>query len=49
MSFANAIGIAILILLIQKIFKEKDEISAEQAQIALEIANKTLTSFPRDG
>ena len=45
MSFANAIGIAILILLIQKIFKEKDEISAEQAQIALEIANKTLPHF----
>ena len=45
MSFANAIGISILILLIQKIFKEKDEISAEQAQIALEIANKTLPHF----
>lgn len=45
MSFANAIGIAILILIIQKIFKEKDEISAKQAQIALEIANKTLPHF----
>ncbi|WP_028828542.1 sensor histidine kinase [Proteocatella sphenisci] len=45
MSFANAIGIAILILIIQRIFKEKDEISAEQAQIALEIANKTLPHF----
>lgn len=45
MSFANAIGIAILILIIQKIFKEKDEISAEQAQVALEIANKTLPYF----
>ncbi|MEK6263371.1 MAG: sensor histidine kinase, partial [Clostridium sp.] len=39
MSFANAIGIAVLILIIQKIFKEKDEIAARQAQIALEIAN----------
>ncbi|MBK5240062.1 sensor histidine kinase [Clostridium sp.] len=45
MSFANAIGIAILILIIQKIFKEKDEIEAKQAQIALEIANKTLPYF----
>ena len=45
MSFANAIGIAILILIIQKIFKEKDEIAAKQAQIALEIANKTLPYF----
>ncbi|MGH4050832.1 MAG: LytS/YhcK type 5TM receptor domain-containing protein [Clostridium sp.] len=45
MSFANAIGIAILIVLIQKIFKEKDQIAAKQAQIALEIANKTLPYF----
>jgi two-component system LytT family sensor kinase len=45
MSFANAIGIAILIIIIQKIFKEKDEIEAKQAQIALEIANKTLPYF----
>ena len=45
MSFANAIGIAILILIIQKILKEKDEIAAKQAQIALEIANKTLPYF----
>jgi len=45
MSYANAIGIAILILIIQKIFKEKDEIAAKQAQIALEIANKTLPYF----
>lgn len=45
MSFANAIGIAMLILIIQKIFKEKDEISAKQAQLALEIANKTLPYF----
>ncbi len=45
MSFANAIGIAMLIVIIQKIFKEKDEIAAKQAQIALEIANKTLPYF----
>lgn len=45
MSFTNAIGIAILILIIQNILKEKDEIAAKQAQIALEIANKTLPHF----
>lgn len=45
MSFANAIGIAVLIVIIQKIFREKDEIAARQAQIALEIANKTLPYF----
>ena len=45
MSFTNAIGIAILILIIQNILKEKDEIAARQAQIALEIANKTLPYF----
>lgn len=45
MSFANAIGITILILIIQMIFKEKQQISAKQAQIALEIANQTLPHF----
>jgi len=45
MSFANAIGITILILIIQMIFKEKQQISAKQAQIALEIANETLPHF----
>ncbi len=45
MSFTNAIGISILILIIQKILKEKEEIAAKQAQIALEVANKTLPYF----
>ncbi|MGH4123294.1 MAG: LytS/YhcK type 5TM receptor domain-containing protein [Clostridium sp.] len=45
MSFTNAIGIAILIVIIQKIYEEKEEIAAKQAQIALEIANKTLPYF----
>jgi two-component system LytT family sensor kinase len=45
MSFTNAVGIAILILIIQKILREKDEIAAKQSQIALEIANKTLPYF----
>lgn len=45
MGFTNAVGIAILILLIQNIFEEKEEIAARQAKIALEIANKTLPYF----
>lgn len=45
MVFTNAIGISILILLIQNIFEEKDQIAAKQAKIALEIANKTLPYF----
>jgi len=45
MSFTNAIGIAILIIIIQKINKEKEEDAGKQAQIALEIANKTLPYF----
>ena len=45
MGFTNAIGISILILLVQNIFEEKEEIAAKQAQLALEIANKTLPYF----
>jgi len=45
MSFTNAIGIAILILIIQKMHNEKEQDAAKQAQIALEIANKTLPYF----
>lgn len=45
MSLTNAIGVCILILLIQRIFNEKDQISAQQSQLALEIANKTLPYF----
>ncbi|MGV8984348.1 LytS/YhcK type 5TM receptor domain-containing protein [Clostridium sp.] len=45
MSFTNAIGIAILIVIIQKMHDEKEEIAAKQAKIALEIANKTLPYF----
>ncbi|MFZ5352402.1 MAG: LytS/YhcK type 5TM receptor domain-containing protein [Bacillota bacterium] len=45
MSLTNAIGISILVVLIQKIFKEKEQIAAVQAQLALEIANKTLPYF----
>jgi two-component system, LytTR family, sensor kinase len=45
MSFTNALGICILILLIQRIYNEKEQIAAKQAQLALEIANKTLPYF----
>lgn len=45
LSFANATGISIMILLIQKIFDEKDEVAAKQAQLSLEIASKTLPFF----
>lgn len=45
MSFTNALGICMLILLIQKIFNEKEQIAAKQSQLALEIANKTLPYF----
>ena len=45
MSFTNALGISILILVIQKIFNEKEQIAAKQSQLALEIANKTLPYF----
>ncbi|WP_017414227.1 sensor histidine kinase [Clostridium tunisiense] len=45
MTFTNALGISILILLIERIFNEKDQIAASQAQLALEIANKTLPYF----
>lgn len=45
MSLTNALGICILILLIQKIFNEKEQMAAKQAQIALDIANKTLPYF----
>lgn len=45
MSFTNALGICLLILLIQKLLNEKEQIAAKQAQLALEIANKTLPYF----
>lgn len=45
MSLTNGIGISILIVLIQNNFREKEEIAAKQAQLALEIANKTLPYF----
>lgn len=45
MGLTNAVGISILILLIQNIFEEKEEIAAKQAKLALDTANKTLPYF----
>ncbi|GAA0786758.1 sensor histidine kinase [Hathewaya limosa] len=45
MSLTNAIGISLLIVLVQSIIKEEDKIAGNEAQIALEIANKTLPYF----
>lgn len=45
MSFTNALGIAILIVLVENIFEENEAIAAKQAKLSLEIANKTLPLF----
>ncbi len=42
MVFVNSIGIAIFVALTQSIFIEQERIGAVQAQLALNIANKTL-------
>lgn len=45
MGLFNALGIALLIILVQNILREEEDIAANEAQIALEIANKTLPYF----
>lgn len=45
MIIANSIGVCIIIAIIESIFKEQDRIAADQAQIALKIAEKTLQYF----
>jgi two-component system, LytTR family, sensor kinase len=45
MSFTNALGISMLIVITQKFLNEKEQIAARQAQLALEIAHKTLPYF----
>ncbi|MBK5251044.1 MAG: sensor histidine kinase [Peptostreptococcaceae bacterium] len=42
MVFVNSIGISIFIAITQSIFSEKERIKAEQAQLTLNIATKTL-------
>lgn len=52
MVFVNSIGIAIFIAITQSILLEKERIKAEQAQLTLNIANRTLpylrTGFNRE-
>lgn len=45
MSLANALGICVLILMIQKTFNEEEESAAKQSELALDIAHKTLPYF----
>lgn len=45
MVIANAGGISIIILIIENIFEVKEQVAANQAKLALEIANKTLPYF----
>lgn len=45
MTITNALGISILILMIQRIINEKEQLAAKQSEIALDIAAKTLPYF----
>ena len=45
MILANAVGVSIVLLIIQDIIEEKDIIAGKQAKLSLEIANKTLPYF----
>lgn len=45
MILANAVGVSIVLVIIQDIIEEKDIIAGKQAKLSLEIANKTLPYF----
>ncbi len=45
MEFFNTLGIAMLLLITENIFKEKDLMAAKQSAIALDIADRTLPYF----
>lgn len=45
MEFFNTLGIAMLLLITENIFKEKDLMAAKQSAMALDIADKTLPHF----
>ena len=47
MILANAIGVSVVILIIEGIVEEKEIIAGTQARLALEIANKTLPYFKK--
>lgn len=45
MVIINALGVVMVMGIIDTIFKEKEKVAGEQAKLALEIANKTLPYF----
>jgi len=45
MIVANAIGISMLVAIVDQIFSERDRIAANQSRIVLQIANKTINYF----
>ncbi|MDP3387593.1 MAG: LytS/YhcK type 5TM receptor domain-containing protein [Eubacteriales bacterium] len=45
MELINTVGIVAILLLTENIFRDKDESAAKQAEIALDIADKTLPYF----
>lgn len=47
MTFANSVGIAIFMVIIESIFMERERAGAFQAQLALNIANRTLPYLRR--
>jgi two-component system sensor histidine kinase LytS len=47
MIVANAIGISMLIAIVDLIYSERDRIAANQSRIVLQIANKTINYFRR--
>jgi two-component system LytT family sensor kinase len=49
MEAINTVGIAILLLITENIFKEKESMAAKQSVIALDIADKTLPYFLNPG
>ncbi len=47
MTFLNALGIAIFLLIVQQIYNENDAAAALKAQMALDIANRTMPYFKK--
>ena len=45
MILANALGVSIVIIMIENLITEKERLAGEQAKLALEIANKSLPYF----
>ncbi len=47
MILANALGVSIVIIIIEDLISEKERLAGKQAKLALEIANKSLPFFRR--